>query len=190
MGTGVTENTWQNLILDTGVVYVNYGGANERILGATNGGVSFGWQAFNTRQPEIDGLLGPIKGATRIIEAVPQISVNLVEWSLENLQMGFPGYTATQSGTGLERVTVLTRNTRLIPEADYLDNVAVVGTLSSGEDVVALVKNALVIGGISIPMNPDSESTVEMIFVGHYDSATPNDEPWEIRYPDPDTSGT
>lgn len=190
MGSGVTESTWQNLIIDSGVVYANYGlgeSEGERILGATNGGVSFGWETFETRTPEIDGLKGPIKGATRITQAVPMISVNLVEWSLENFRLVFPGYEETTDGTGAERVSILTRSNRLFSEADYLDNIAIVGTLSGSEiPVVAMVKNALVTGGIELPLGPDSEATTEITFIGHYDGQNPEDEPWEIRYPNPD----
>lgn len=185
MSSGVTAQTWANLIIDVGVVYANYGEVSERIIGATNGGVSFGWEEFTVRQPEIDGLKGHIKGATRITRAIPQMTVNLVEWTKENVAMVLPAHTATTSGTGADQIVTYTRDTRLIPEADYLDNVAIVGTRSDGEEVIVLVKNALVTSGVTIPMNPDSESTVEIVFVGHYDSTTPEEEPWEIRYPDP-----
>lgn len=186
MGTGVTAQTWENLVLDTAVAYLDYGESGERILGATNGGVSFGWADFQTRQPEIDGLKGPIMGASRITRAVPQVSVNLVEWSLENLLLGLPGAVMAVTGAGAAQITTLTRSARLIPVADYITNVALVGTLS-GETapIVILVKNALILDGFSLPTNPDSEATAELVFVGHYDSASPEAEPWEIRYPTP-----
>lgn len=186
MPTGITATTWQNMVIDEGVAWLDYGEPGERIIGATNGGVSFGFRDFNMREPEIDGLKGPLMGASRVTQAVPQLTIPLVELSLDNLLLGLPGAAATQSGTGAARIATIARDARLVPLGDYATNVAIVGRLSGGEDVVVVVKNAIVMGGISIPMNPSSESTVEMVFVGHYDAAEPEDEPWEIIYPDPE----
>ena len=186
MSSGVTQQTWERLVVDAGVVYANYGETDERILGATNGGATFGWQEYNTRQPEIDGVKGPIRGTTRITRAVPMVGVNLVEWSLENLKLALPGCDEAVTGTGAAQVTTLTRTSRMIPDEAYLDNIAIVATLSgTDQPIVIIVKNALIIDGISLPTEQDSEMTVELQFVGHYSSDNPEEEPWEIRYPTP-----
>lgn len=178
--SGVTEQTWRNMILDAAVVYVNYGEPNERILGATNGGATFGWQEFNMRSPEIDGLKGPIKGASRITRAVPKIDVNLVEWNLQALAFSFPGVDiVTENG-----VATIRRSRRLMLDEDYPNNIAMVGTQSgTGEAVVMMLKNPMVMEGTEFPTTQNSEATATVSFVGHYDPQNPEDEPWEIHYP-------
>ncbi|MDD7973443.1 hypothetical protein [Roseinatronobacter alkalisoli] len=188
--TGVTAATWNSLIMDAAVAYLNYGSTDEnypeRILGATNGGVSFGWAEFNMRHPEIDGLKGSMKGASRITQAIPQLEVNLVEWSLENLLLAFPGCEVEVSGVGAAQITTLTRSNRLIAPEEYPLNVAMVGTQSgTGLPVVAIIKNPLVVEGVELATQEDSETTTPVIFVGHYDPENPEDEPWEIRFPTP-----
>ena len=178
--TGVTAATWENMIVDAAVVYVNYGEGNEAILGATSGGATFGWAEFTMRNPEIDGLKGHIAGATRITRAIPQITANLIEWNLDAFKLAFPGYTETVAGD----VITMTRSKRVLGIADHPVNVAMVGLQSgTGKPVVMMVKRPLVMNGIQFPTTENSEATSEVVFVGHYDPETPEVEPWEVRFP-------
>lgn len=180
MASGVTSQTWQSLIIDAAVAYINYGEPNEKILGATNGGVTFGWETFNVRSPEIDGLKGRLAGVSRITEASPQITVSLVEWNLDAIKLAFPGCDVVEAGG----VATITRSGRVIPISEYPKNLAMVGTQSgTGADVVAMIKFPMVVEGAEIPTEDDSEATADITFVGHYDPDNPEDEPWEIRWP-------
>lgn len=184
--TGVTEETWRSMIVDVGVVYVNYGEADERRLGATDGGVTFGWNEYETRAPEIDGLKGRLAGTTRITQASPQIEVNLVEWSRKNMEIAFPG--AETEWDGDKGVYVLKRSTRVLPLSAFPKNLAVVGTQSgTGKAVVMMIKLPQVIDGAEIPMEDDNEATASLTFVGHYSADDPEEEPWEIHWPEDGT---
>lgn len=183
MGTGVTAQTWENMIIDAAVVYVNYGLPSQAILGATNGGVTFGWEAFNMRSPEIDGIKGRLAGVSRITEASPQIVVSLVEWNLDAIKLAFPGCSVVEAGG----IATLTRDARVIPLEDYPANIAMVGTQSgTGDPVVIMLKYPMVVSGAEIPTEDDSEATADLTFVGHYDPSNPEVEPWEIRWPTSD----
>jgi len=71
-----------------------------------------------------------------------------------------------------------------IEESDYIDNVALVGTISGkGDDVICIVKNALADAGFSFSTAPRDEAVPVVVFTGHYDPADPDTEPWDIRYP-------
>lgn len=180
MGTGVTAETWRSLILDAAVVYVNYGEPDQSVLGATNGGVTFGWEEFEVRSPEIDGIKGRLAGASRITRASPQVVVSLVEWKLSAIQLAFPGSDVVIAGG----VATLTRSGRTIPIEEYPKNIAMVGTQSgTGNPVVAMIMRPMVVDGAEIPTEDESESTADLTFVGHYDPLNPELEPWEIRWP-------
>lgn len=71
-----------------------------------------------------------------------------------------------------------------IEDSDYIDNVALVGTISGkGDDVICIVKNALADTGFSLSTAPRDEAVPVIVFTGHYDPADPDTEPWDIRYP-------
>ncbi|GAH56163.1 unnamed protein product, partial [marine sediment metagenome] len=71
-----------------------------------------------------------------------------------------------------------------IGDEDYIDNVALVGTISGkAKAVICMVTNALADTGFSISTAPRDEAVPVIIFTGHYAAGDPNTEPWEIRYP-------
>jgi len=71
-----------------------------------------------------------------------------------------------------------------IGDEDYIENVALVGTISGkGDDVICMVKNALADTGFSLSTAPRDEAVPVIVFTGHYNPADPDTEPWDIRYP-------
>jgi len=71
-----------------------------------------------------------------------------------------------------------------IGDEDYIDNVALVGTISGkAKDVICIVKNALADTGFSLSTAPRDEAVPVIVFTGHYAAAYPDKEPWEVRYP-------
>lgn len=88
--TGITSSTPDRIIIDAGAVYLNYGLAGERLLGATRGGNEFNLNRV-TKNIEADGLKGAVKGMKRVTEVNPQITANLLELSVENLIAAIAG---------------------------------------------------------------------------------------------------
>lgn len=88
--TGISSETPDRIIIDAGAVYLNYGQANERLLGATRGGNEFNLNRV-TKNIEADGLKGAVKGMKRVTEVNPQITANLLELSVENLIAAIAG---------------------------------------------------------------------------------------------------
>jgi len=71
-----------------------------------------------------------------------------------------------------------------IGDEDYIDNVALVGTISGkGQDVICIVKNALADQSLALSTAPRDEAVPVIVFTGHFDPADPDTEPWEIKYP-------
>ena len=121
--------------------------------------------------------------ASRITEASPQITVSLVDWNLAAIKLAFPGCDVVEAAG----VATITRSGRIIPLSEYPKNIAMVGTQSgTGKDVIIMLKLPMVVDGAEIPTEDDSEATADLTFVGHYDPANPELEPWEIRWPVPE----
>jgi len=179
---GISTETASRLLINEGVVYLNYGETGERLLGATRGGTEFTIEQ-EVHQPEIDGAKGPLKGTRRITETNAHISCELLEMTRENFMLAITGATSTTVApvapdAGYDSV----RRTRELTDADYFTNVAVVGELSNGESVIVILYNALNDDEVSIAQEDREEATLPVTFTAHYDPAEMNVEPWEVRF--------
>lgn len=88
--SGITSKTPENVFIDAGAVYFNYGEVNETLLGATRGGNEFNTNRVS-KNIEADGIKGAVKGMKRITEVNPQITVNMLELSIDNLIKAIAG---------------------------------------------------------------------------------------------------
>ena len=181
MQRGISTNTANRMLINEGVVYLNYKTTGERLLGATRGGTEFTIEQ-EIRTPEIDGAKGPVKGTRRVVESIAKISTELLEITRENVMLALVGADSTTGGTAPDTYNVV-RRTREIGSTDYLTNVAVVGELADGKQVVIVLYNALNDEGVTIGQEDRDEATLPISFTAHYDPATMNQEPWEIRFP-------
>lgn len=193
---GITTETLENLLLDEGAVFINYGMDSVRLLGATNEGNSFVVEQ-EVREIPLAGARGPVKGGRRIITVSPKMTVNLQEITTENLLLALPGAEAAdypgsgEIGSGEEATyDSITRN-RNIQLTDYVENVALVGEVSgSGEPCICIIKNALAGGNLELALKDKAEAVLKIEFQGHFDPANLDEEPWEIRYPKRAGSGS
>lgn len=104
--SGVSSSTPENVFIDAGAVYFDYGLATQRLLGATRGGNEFNTNRVS-KNIEADGIKGAVKGMKRITEVNPQITVNMLELSIDNLIKAIAGANQSdQINIGLEHVGV------------------------------------------------------------------------------------
>jgi hypothetical protein len=188
--TGITSTSLSNFVVDAGAVYVNYGEADERLLGATRGGNTFTIEV-EQREMEIDGVRQAVRGTKRIISVVATMTVNLLELTAENLALALTGSeitTFTQEPAITPTHDVI-RRVREIGSMDYLTNIAIVGKVNNAtENFVGILYNALASGGLELAMEDESEASIELTFTAHIDADSIADdgtypEAWEIRMP-------
>jgi hypothetical protein len=181
----ITSKTAKNLILDAGVVYINYGKADERILGATQGGSSFVVER-EIKEIEVDGAKGKIKGLRRLITENATLTVNMREMSTANIKLALAGSSSTNvlGSDGLTKTHDSIKSNGELTDADFLANVAVVAKVSgSKEKVIVILENALADGEFNLSFEDKEEATTEVQFSAHYDPADLSKVPYEIRYP-------
>jgi len=177
---GITSTTYQNLAIDSGAVYKNYGEAGEALLGATRGGNTFMVEQ-DIRDMNADGAKGPVKGARRIIRVTPKITANMLEIDTTLLTLALVGSSSSDQTT----YDLITRGLS-IATSDYVTNVAIIGeTTVSGASVpvVCMIKNGIADGNFEFAFNENDESVISIEFSGHYDPSDLDTEPWEIRWP-------
>ncbi|WP_075366844.1 hypothetical protein [Desulfosporosinus metallidurans] len=175
---GYTSSTMDNLLIDAGAIYMNYGLVGEKLLGATSGGNEFA-VAVKTRDVKVDGMKGTVKGLTRIVSTDVTLKVNMLEITAETLRIALMGVVDT---TGVD-YDIITGKTEILL-TDYIDNIALVGRISgSDKPVVIMLKNALSSDGIKFSNKDSSDNILPLVFTASIDPDTPNVSPYEIRFP-------
>ncbi len=164
---GITKNTPKEILLGAGAYYKNlkYDEQSEEwageVLGATQGGGKV------TITPEYitieaDGATVKVKGLEKKVGETANMEINLLEMKKghlvsvlhmeEDTNKKIPGYIAYKSK-------------RDIGDEDYFDNIAYVGTLTSGEQIIIIFENGIIEGAMELePKNKETsifKATIE-----------------------------
>ena len=175
---GYSTDTPNNLMIDAGAIYKNYGLEGEVLLGATSGGNEF-VVVVKTRDVKVDGLKGTVKSLTRIVSTDVTLKVNMLEVTTETIRIALMGVV---DSTGPD-YDVITGKTEILL-TDYIDNIALVGRISgSAKPVVIMLKNALSSDGIKFSNKDNTDNVLPLVFTASIDPNTPTISPYEIRYP-------
>lgn len=166
-----TKTQIEKILLDEGVVYLNYGTAKETLLAPCRGGNKVEFEV-EIRDIEMNSVPGKVKGSRRKILENAKMEVNFMDLSLENLKMALPG--SKISGTTL-------KNGWDIKLSDYIDNVTLIVRNNDGATYRKITLfNCLVDEPISIETAKDDEVVLTVVFSAHYDPENPKDELWEM----------
>jgi hypothetical protein len=196
--SAVTTNTASRLVIDAGVVYYNVdvasledgtastpvadAKASGTLLGATRGGNVF-TAGRTMREMEADGKLGPTKGFKRRQEVAATLQTNLLEVTTDTLAKVFAGSNSTTAGS----FTKITGGE--VETGDYLTNIALFGTYTSGtgdtDVVVAVLQNVLAVEEPDMTLADEDELVMAVTFGAHFDASTPSTEPWALYLPTP-----
>jgi hypothetical protein len=178
---GVTCQTTQRLMIDSGAVYINYGESNQRKLGTTRGGNTFTIEN-EMRIMEFDGVRGQLIGSHRNLGSIPKITANIVEWKTQTFLDILPGAVRTDLSSTYDRIT---RTIRKLVASDYISNVAIVGECTTGDNelVVCGLYNAIQLENLEMPFNDKDETVGTVTFSGCVFCGDMESEPWWIDYP-------
>lgn len=157
----VTTAQINNIILDTGVIYLNYGAVGERILGPITGGSSFEVKQ-EIRTIERDGALGKEVGLRRVVKEEAMLKVQVLDISIANCKLALAGAAATATA-------ITSTTTGTIAASEYLTNVTYVGTDTEGKNKVITLYNAMADNGMKIVTKDKDEPSLELQFAAHRD---------------------
>ena len=161
---GITSQTIKNLVLGAGVIYKNLKYTSNdwtgTVLGATSGGIKFNYEA-QWLDIEIDGATVLVKGVskqkvgesayiegqmTELTEDILITALHLEKTASED--NGFTKYISKQNVT----------------ESDYLENIAYVGTLSNGKNIIIILPNAICTEAFEIETKNAEQTTFSVKF--------------------------
>lgn len=127
----------------------------ENVLGATSGGNKV-TIASEFTDLEIDGATVKVKGLSTLkVGETGSLETNLVQHNIESFKRAIVGKEVDSLIKGFSQVVTKP----LIELSDYLDNVAYVGSMTSGQEVIIIMENALCTSGLPIE-GKNKEATV------------------------------
>lgn len=141
---GITAETIKKLILGAGVIYKNLKYVENdwtgEPLGATSGGIKFNWEA-QWLDVEVDGATVLVKGVSKQkVGESASIEGQMTEMTEDILVTALHLVKSTSEDTNYVKYV---SKENITEEADYLENIAYVGTLSNGKNIIIILPNAL-----------------------------------------------
>jgi len=160
----------ENIQVDYGLVYVDYGEATQRQLAPTRGGATVTITP-TYRDIEYDGSTGKAKGM-QVLDAIDVLAnIPLMDTSMENLALALPYATLTgDGGVNPYKITVKSSNIGVLPDSAYLKNITVFAKLLGGGYKKIALFNAMNEGAFSLAAVPKSEGVVNMEVHAHWDA--------------------
>ena len=182
---GITENTPSELMFRAATIYKNLKFSGEDwegvVLGATSGGSKFSL-VEEFADAEVDGALVKVKGLKVKIGETGTLETNITEFKEDVIKEALHlVLDSTKTATGYKCYTTK----GLIGDADYLENIAVVGELTSGKQIIFILPNAFCTSGMEIEPKDKEQAVFALTFEAHANIDGDLDHlPVEIYYPE------
>ena len=173
----LTQQQIENIQIDYGIVYVNYGGNGQKLLGPTRGGGEFVATA-TIRDIEYDGSKGKTKGMQVVDDITAQLNVTSLNASMDTLKMALPF--AKCDGTP-EKLSVGSDSVGIIPDSAYLENITMFAKTVNGKYKKITLYNALSENGLTLAAAPKAEGTIALNVYAHWDAIDDTKNLFEIE---------
>lgn len=183
--SGVSANTPKNILFGAGTIHrgLKYEGAAwnfaDSLIGATSGGSKFSIKPEITKV-EVDGVHVATKGLNKKTGGEATMEINFIELTKDIIKASTLG----TDGTATDTTYDLIEDKADIAAGDYWENIAFVGKTLDGDDIIAIMDNALCTSGMEAD-NKDKAGTVgTYTFECNAELDSDGDTlPWHIYYP-------
>lgn len=139
----------------------------DHVLGATNGGNKLSIVPEIT-PIEVDGAVVEIKGLNQKTGETGTLEVNLAQHTIDSIKRAIVGKEVDSLVKGYTQI----QTKSLIELSDYLDNIAYVGTMTDGTEIIAILENAICTGGLAIDAKNKETAVVATTFKSTADFAS------------------
>ena len=179
----LTKQEVENIQIDEGLVFVDYGETTEMRVAPTRGGGEFVATA-TIRNIEFDGRRGATAGTQVIDEQDANLNVTSICASQTTLALAFPGATVETEGA--------IKNPRcgVIPETAYRKNVTMFARLLNGKYKKITIYNPMSEGGLTVRAVPKGEGEYALALKAHYKTDALNGDLWKVEDIDDFTVGS
>lgn len=161
---GLTKEQIENIQIDYGLVYINYGEVGERQLAPTRGGGTFS-VTKNIREIEYDGRKGKTKGMQVVDEINAALSVPLLCASMDNLALAMPWATYANG-----KLSAKSADLGVIKDSAYLSNITMFAKVIGGGYKKITLYNAMAENDFSLAAAPKAEGVIQLEVSAHWDA--------------------
>ncbi|WAA10332.1 hypothetical protein [Fervidibacillus albus] len=162
---GLKQEQLQNIQIDYGIVFLNYGEIDQKQLGPTRGGGTLTVTA-TYRTIEHDGHRGPTKGLEVVDEIDAVLAVTNLDASLDTLSLSVPYAKYDQAN---KKITINKESIGLVKETAYLKNITMFAKTVKGEYKKISLFNAMSKNDFSLAAAPKAEGTISLEVHAHWD---------------------
>ena len=182
---GITDKTPSELMFRSATIYKNLKFETNDwagdVLGATSGGCKFSL-VEEFADAEVDGAIVKTRGLKVKIGETGTLEVNMTEFKEDVIKNALHLVEdASASVTGYKKY----KTKAIVSDGDYLDNVAVVGWLTSGKAIIFILPNAFCTSGVELEPKDKEQASFALTFEAHAAITDDLDHlPVEIYYPE------
>jgi hypothetical protein len=173
----LTQEQIENIQIDYGIVYANYGETDEAQLGPTRGGGEFAATA-TIRDIEFDGSKGKTKGMQTVDDIKAQLNVTQLNTSMDTLKMALP-FAKYDEVTG--KLSVGKDSIGIIPNEAYLKNITMFAKTVKGEYKKITLYNAMSENGLTLAAAPKAEGTIALNVFAHWDEVDDTKDLFDVE---------
>ena len=179
--TNLTKKEVENIQIDEGLVYVDYGEETERKIAPTRGGGEF-VASVTIRNIEFDGRTAATAGAQVLEEQDAVIKLVSLCMSQEELALAMPFARIETEGEGADAPKVI-KNPKcgIIPETAYCKNITVFAKLISGKYKKITIYTPMSENGLGVKAAPKAEGELSLEIKAHQTLDDLNGDLWEVK---------
>ena len=175
--TNLTKQQVENIQIDEGLVFVDYGEETERKLAPTRGGGEFS-ASVSIRNIEFDGRTADTAG-TQVVESQEAI-LKVVSLCMSQEELLFAMPFARKQGEGDEMV-IKNPKCGIIPESAYCKNITMFAKLVSGKYKKITIYHPMSENGLTVKAAPKAEGEISLEIRAHYTIDDLNGDLWEVK---------
>lgn len=173
----MTQAQKENIQIDYGIVYTNYGETDSAKLSPVRGGGEFSVDV-KIRDIEFDGMNGKTKGMQVVEEVNATLKVTVLDTSIKTMSLAMPW--ATYDDTA-KTLTCKNTDVGAIGDENYLKNVTMFAKTLKGEYRKISLYNAMVEGKFGFKAVAKKEGEIELEFSAHWDATDDTKDLYKIE---------
>ena len=165
--TKLTKEMVENIQIDHGILFKNYGLENQTLIGPTRGGGNFKVER-TYRNIEHDGEKGDTMGLVSVDDENATLTVKSLNASLNTFADKLPGAKITSDPVSNKVTKIESGKLGVISEDCYIDNVTLFGQKVGGNFVKITIKRALDKNGLAFSAVQKAEEEIELALKAHH----------------------
>lgn len=157
----------ENIQIDHGIIFKDYGLETQKLLAPIRGGSTFKVER-TIRQIEFDGQGGKTKGTEVIDDENATISAKTLNASLDSLSMALPGAKVTKDEESGEVTKIESAELGLLSDENYMENITMFAKTLKGDYLKISIFDAMADNGLEFAAVQKAEGEIQLDFAAHH----------------------